>query len=106
MGGVINVLTRDPARDPGTRFRLLSGLYSQPAYSQWRWRESPMHFVGFDVSHNRVLGRTGLALSGGHNQGTGYHQNGDSRRSHLYAKAVHRFFADELLARDGQLGAR
>ena len=91
LGGVINVLTRDPARAPGTRFRLLSGLYSQPAHSQWRWRESPMHFVGFDVSHNRVLGRTGLALSGGHNRGTGYHQNGDGRRYHLYAKAVHRF---------------
>ena len=65
LGGVINVLTRDPARAPGTRFRLLSGLYSQPTHSQWHWRESPMHFAGFDVSHNRVLGRTGLALSGG-----------------------------------------
>ena len=91
LGGVINVLTRDPARTPGTRFRLLSGLYSPPAHSQWRWTESQMHVVGFDLSHNRVLGRTGLALSGGHNQGTGYHQNGDSRRYHLYAKAVHRF---------------
>ena len=91
LGGVINVLTRDPAREPGTRFRLLSGVYSQPAYSQWRWRESSMHFVGFDLNHNRVLGRTGLALSGGHNRGTGYHQNGDGRRYHLYAKAVHRF---------------
>ena len=50
-----------------------------------------MHFVGFDLSHNRVLGRTGLALSGGHNRSTGYHQNGDNRRYHLYAKAVHRF---------------
>ena len=91
LGGVINVLTRDPARAPGTRFRLLSGLYSQPAYSQWHWSESPMHFIGFDVSHNRVLGRTGLALSGGHNRGTGYHQNGDGGRYRLYAKAVHRF---------------
>ena len=91
LGGVINVLTRDPARAPGTRFRLLSGLYSPPTYRPWRWTDSPMHFVGFDASHNRVLGRTGVALSGGHNRGTGYHQNGDGRRSHLYAKAVHRF---------------
>ena len=91
LGGVINVLTRDPARAPGTRFRLLSGLYSPPAYRPWRWTDSPMHFVGFDASHNRVLGQTGLALSGGHNRGTGYHQNGDGRRYHLYAKAVHRF---------------
>jgi len=91
LGGVINVLTRDPARESGTRFRLLSGLYSQPAHSQWRWSESSMHFTGFDVSHNRVLGQTGLVLSGGHNRGTGYHQNGDNRRYHLYTKAVRRF---------------
>ena len=91
LGGVINVLTRDPARAPGTRFRLLSGLYSPPAHRPWRWTDSPMQFVGFDASHNRVWGRTGLALSGGHNRGTGYHQNGDGRRYHLYAKAVHRF---------------
>ena len=71
LGGVINVLTRDPARAPGTRFRLLSGLYSQPAYRQWHWIDKPMHFVGFDLSHNRVWRRTGLALSGGHNRGTG-----------------------------------
>ncbi len=91
LGGVINVLTRDPASPSGTRFRLLSGLYSQPAYRQWRWSDKPMHFLGFDISHNRVWSRTGLALSGGHNRGTGYHQNGDARRYHLYAKAVHRF---------------
>lgn len=91
LGGVINVLTRDPARAPGTRFRLLSGLYSPPTHRPWRWTDSPMQFVGFDASHNRVWGRTGLALSGGHNRGTGYHQNGDGRRYHLYAKAVHRF---------------
>lgn len=91
LGGVINVLTRDPARAPGTRFRLLSGLYSQPAHPQWHWREGSMHVAGVDASHNRVWGRTSLALSGGHNWRTGYHQNGDGRRYHLYAKGVQRF---------------
>ncbi len=91
LGGVINVLTRDPGKRPSTRFRLLSGLYSQPAYRQWRWTEDPMYLAGFDLSHDRTIGRTGLALSGGHNRSTGYHQNGDGRRYHLYAKTVHRF---------------
>ena len=81
LGGVINVLTRDPARKPGTRFRLLSGLYSPPAHRGWRWTEGSMHLAGFDLSHNRVIGRTAVALSGGHNRGTGYHQNGDGRRT-------------------------
>ena len=89
LGGVINVLTREPGQKPGTRFRLLSGYYSQPAYRAWRWTEGPMHLAGFDLSHDRLIGRTGLALSGGHNRSTGYHQNGDARRYHLYAKTQH-----------------
>ena len=91
LGGVINVLTRDPGEEPQTRFRLLSGFYSQPAYRTWRWSDNSMLLGGFDLSHNRLVGRTGLALSGGHNRTTGYYQNGDARRYHLYAKAVHRF---------------
>ena len=91
LGGVINVLTRDPGQDPSTRYRLLSGYYSQPAYRTWRWSDGPMYLNGFDLSHNRRIGETGMVLSGGHNRSTGYHQNGDARRYHLYAKAVHHF---------------
>jgi len=91
LGGVINVITRDPEDRPQTRYRLVSGVYSQPAYDAWRWTDDPMYLAGVDLSHSRAVGRTGLVLSGGHQRTTGYHENGDARRYHAFAKAVHRF---------------
>jgi iron complex outermembrane receptor protein len=88
LGGVINAITRQPSQRPQTRFRLLSGLYSQPAYRSWRWTEDPMYLAGVDLSHSRTLGRTGLIMAGGHQRTKGYEENDEFRRYHLYAKAV------------------
>lgn len=88
LGGVINAITRQPGATPQTRFRLLSGLYSQPAYRQWRWTEDPMYLAGVDLSHSRTFGRTGVIVAGGHQRTRGYEENDDFRRYHLYAKVV------------------
>lgn len=88
LGGVINAITRQPSQQPQTRFRLLTGLYSQPAYRSWRWTEDPMYLAGTEVSHSRTLGRTGLIVSGGHQRTKGYEENDEFRRYHLYAKVV------------------
>ncbi len=91
LGGVINVLTRQPSAAPQTRYRLLSGLYSQPAHRSWRWTDDPMYLTGVDVSHSRTVGQTGLLLAAGHKRSSGYHENDDTRRFNLFAKASHRF---------------
>jgi len=88
LGGVINAITRQPSLRPQTRFRLLSGVYSQPAYRSWRWAEERMYLAGGDLSHSRTLGLTGLVLAGGHQRTRGYQENDEFRRYHLYAKAV------------------
>ena len=93
LGGVINVITRQPSERPETRLRMVSGLYDRPAYRSWRWTEDPMYLTGLDVSHSRTLGETGLLLSTGLQRGTGYHENGDFRRYRIFAKGVHRFSA-------------
>lgn len=97
LGGVINIITRQPSKRPETRFRIVSGLYDQPAYRSWRWTENPMYLAGMDVSHSRTLGKTGLLLSTGLQRGTGYHENGDFRRYRIYAKGVHRFSSTTYL---------
>ncbi|MEW6750725.1 MAG: TonB-dependent receptor [Candidatus Latescibacterota bacterium] len=91
LGGVINVITRDPGEEPQTRFRLLSGLYTQPAHAGWEWTDDPMYVAGVEASHTRRAGRTGWILSAGHQRGTGYSENDEFVRYRAYAKAVHRF---------------
>ena len=88
LGGVINVLTREPS-GPETRFRLLGGTYNQPAYKSWEWRDH-MYSSGFDIAHSAPFATGGYIVSAGHKRGTGYHRNGEFNRYHLFAKATHR----------------
>ncbi len=37
LGGVINVITRETPSTPEFRFRVFSGLYDKPRYSEWDW---------------------------------------------------------------------
>ena len=89
LGGVINVMMRQPSEVPLTRFRAVSGFYSQPAHGSWRWRDQPMYVAGVDASHSRTVRRTGVLFSAGHKRTTGYRENDEYSRYHLYAKAVH-----------------
>ena len=89
LGGIVNVITRRPSARPQTRFRAVSGLHSQPAYRSWRWRDHPMYMAGFDLSHTRRVGDTDVLVSVGAKNGTGYLENGDFRRLHLFGKAEH-----------------
>ena len=91
LGGVINVITRQPLEKTRTEYRLVSGFFSQPAHRTWRWRDEPMYLAGADVSHSRTIGATGLVAAMGLKRSTGYHENDDFRRYNLYAKGVHRF---------------
>ena len=90
LGGVVNVITRRPRERQSTRFRAISGLHSQPAHGSWRWRDQPMYLAGIDVSHNRRARGTDVLVSTGVQTGTGYQENGDFRRFHLFAKAERR----------------
>jgi iron complex outermembrane receptor protein len=91
LGGVINLISREPARETRTEYRLVSGFFSQPAHRSWRWRDDPMYLTGADLSHQRTIGATGIVAAVGHKRSTGYHENDDFRRYNLYAKAVRRF---------------
>jgi len=93
LGGVINVLTRAPTAEPQTQFHLRSGLYSRPAHATWKWTDEPMYWSSADFSHSRTEGQTGFIVAGGQQYSGGYYENGDYRRSHLYAKIRHRLSA-------------
>lgn len=56
MGGVLNIITRSGTYRPETRARLKSGLYSQPGYDQWQWRDQRGLFYTAEISHSRSMG--------------------------------------------------
>ena len=87
LGGVINVLTRSPSELPETRFRLVSGLYDQPAHPSWKWRDL-MYLGGVDVTRSGTTTAGGYLVSAGHKRGTGYRDNSESTRYNLFAKGT------------------
>ncbi len=91
MGGVINVITKEPSPRPTTQVRLLAGFYDQPAYRQWRWTDRLLHFNETSVSHSRRFNGGGLVLAGGRTQSLGYRENGNLLRYNLTAKVGWRF---------------
>ena len=56
MGGVINILTRVASPKPEWNFSTQLGVFSQPAYEQWQWRDSPSLTRDFSISHSRKIG--------------------------------------------------
>ncbi len=90
LGGVINVITREPERRM-TRARVSAGFYEQPWYPEWRWWGSGVQaFGGVDVQHADRLGAFSYMLTGGFHRNAGYRQNDDYTRWNLNGKARHR----------------
>jgi len=91
LGGVINVITREPGQTPETRLRVLAGSYDKPFYDQWRWTDRWLRFNGQDVSHSRRIGKLGILLSAGRKESTGYRENGQFKRWNAMGKFRYQF---------------
>lgn len=88
LGGVINVLTRDPKDYPEFRFRSYSGLYTRPRFDSWLYQERLSHLNGFDASYSQKIGSVGWILSGGMKNDDSYRQYNDSFRWNLFNKVT------------------
>jgi outer membrane cobalamin receptor len=56
MGGVLNVITKNASHTPETRIRGKIGVYSDPKYDQWGWRDKRGIFHTLEVTHSRPIG--------------------------------------------------
>lgn len=97
LGGVINVLTRQP-RERVSRVRLYSGFWDTPAWSSWKWwGESPRFMNGVDVQHGDVHGDFSYLLTGGVRNDQAYRQNDDFVRWNMSGRAWYRFSPERNL---------
>lgn len=61
LGGVINVITKDIGETPEVRFRIFSGLYDKPKYTQWVWYSKPRFNTGGFFSYSNRVGPFGYS---------------------------------------------
>jgi outer membrane receptor for ferrienterochelin and colicins len=77
LGGVVNVITKEPTSKPETNLRFSSGIYDDSAWPEWKWTDDLLYYSDMDVDHSRKIGKVGMFLSVGRHQSTGYRQNAE-----------------------------
>ncbi len=86
MGGVLNIITRNAPIEPETRVRIKAGMYSQPKYEQWDWRDKPGSFNTIEISHSRHIGKHGMWFRLQRDNTDGYTQLGWNESYSLTSK--------------------
>ena len=87
LGGVVNIITREP--DPSGRFlfSMSVGRYDRPFYEAWTWTDPDrLHNHRTEFSYSRQVGPMGFRISAGRVVTTGYTECGDMRKHNLTGK--------------------
>lgn len=101
LGGVINVITKEPSATPVTAVRSTIGVYDEPYYDEWKWTERTLSYNYQDLSHSRAIGNLKVRGSLGRRESTGFQQNGHYHRFSGYLKAKYNFSATSYLTAYG-----
>ena len=77
LGGVVNVITKDPAAEGKFSFSSSYGRYDAPYYDEWNWTDTDrLNYTRLDASYSRKIGNLGMRISAGRFFSTGYTQLG------------------------------
>lgn len=92
LGGVVNVLTKDPSQQARVLYAFSAGKYDKPYYDEWQWTDpNRLHFTREDVSYSRRYRNLGLRVSAGRLMTTGYTELGDAKKYNLTGKFDYQF---------------
>ena len=77
MGGVINIITKEPEQGSHIHIRSFTGFHNKPSHSGWRWTDDQSHFEGTSLDFSTYLGPVSTQLSTTYQATTGYRENDD-----------------------------
>lgn len=91
IGGVVNVLTKEPGKTPLTFLRTYGGFYDKPSNEQWEWSDDTRFFNGLTVGHSNNINDLGYAVSLTRTEDMGYRQGDWRKRYAGYLKMNYQF---------------
>lgn len=86
MGGVVNVITRKPGKEPETRLRLHYGAYDRAPKSSGYSRYNDFHSI--DLSHSRSFKKWSYLIDGSWKSDDGHREKTAFDLYNLYAKTT------------------
>lgn len=89
LGGVVNIITQEPEEKAKIKFRGYTGLYFQPPFEQWKYRESLPLQNGFDLGYSQKFGDFGVLMTVGAKQNDSYRDYDDSKRHSFFGKVTY-----------------
>jgi outer membrane receptor for ferrienterochelin and colicins len=92
LGGVVNILTKDPSPEGKLLYSFSVGKYDKPYFKEWEWTDpNRLYYSRQDVSFSKKFKSFGMRISGGRYFSTGYTQLGDFQKYNLTGKFDYRF---------------
>ena len=92
LGGVVNIITKDPSPAGQLLYSFSAGKYDKPYYKEWEWTNpNRLYYSRQDVSFSKKFKNFGMRVSGGRFFSTGYTQLGDFKKYNLTGKFDYRF---------------
>ena len=86
LGGVIQLITKDPGDSLSVYTRAYGGLYTDRPFQQWQYSSSPSSQWGGDVRLAQRLGKVSFSVSGGVRRDESFRLYDDSFRAFGYGK--------------------
>ena len=95
LGGVVNIITKDPTPEGKFHVAYTIGKYDHPYHSEWEWTDPDrLHYTREDISYSKQAGNIGFRISTGRLISTGYSQLGDAVKFNIAGKFDYKFGAN------------
>ncbi|MCI0472043.1 MAG: TonB-dependent receptor, partial [Ignavibacteria bacterium] len=86
LGGVINIITKEPKEIPEIKLQAIGGFYAKPKYEQWIYSDNTSFYEGINAGYSQKLGPLGILVSGGINKDESYRDFDKSLKWNLFSK--------------------
>lgn len=102
LGGVINLITREPKEKMYFTANSNFGIYTKPKYKSWHFSDDLQQMRQVNFAYSQRLGRFGISSSASYSKDDGYRFYNREEQSMLYLKTIYSFNDFTTLNLSGQ----
>lgn len=88
MGGVINIITKNPTEEAKIKANIFTGFYTKSRYKAWQYSDNLMFSSGVSASYSQKTKFAGMILSASYFDDQGYRYLDESKRYNVFSKLI------------------